>query len=220
MQAVDLFVEEITKRILSRTYEAGSKLPTERELITIFNYSRQTIHNGLIKLSEIGLIKIVPRHGVWVLDYKTQTNFKILDALIQMDKESIESSLKSDIIEFFEYHIQFMISKAMKNPYDPYLETLLIQLRNTSDLHACQSMIFEFFHCLSMMSHNQVVIMMINSFREGIENASYYLLDSEIKPVTLSIMEAIQIHLQEKNPDAFASMNQFIQLINQKWRLS
>lgn len=218
MQAVDLFVKKIQKKIWSGEYLPDTKLPTERSLSDIYGYSRQTVHNGLIKLSEMGLIKIVPRHGVWVLDYKTQSNFKVLDALVELDKEDLSPELKGDLMDFFSYQMTFILKVLMKQTYPEKLSALETALEKECNPQLCQSIFFDYFHTMSIASENQLIVMLINSFQVGIKNAGAYILSHDQKLYTVQLLHDLNSNLKEKNHKVHDVMHDLIDHIQNNWR--
>ena len=74
----DLFVEQMQEKILSGQLEIGEKLPTEREISKEMGVSRQVVNSGMAELVRQGFLKVVPRHGSYVADYRTEGNMNTL----------------------------------------------------------------------------------------------------------------------------------------------
>ena len=57
--------------ILSGELKIGARLPSERDLAARLEISRPVLHEALVDLALKGLVRIVPRHGVFINDYRT-----------------------------------------------------------------------------------------------------------------------------------------------------
>ncbi len=74
----ETFSEYVEKLIVSGELEAGERLPTERELAAKTGVSRPVVHESLVKLESKGLVRIVPRHGVFVKDFRSSASAELL----------------------------------------------------------------------------------------------------------------------------------------------
>jgi adenylyltransferase/sulfurtransferase len=70
----DVVVAKITRSILDGTFEPGSQLPPERELMGQLGVSRSTLRESLKTLAHSGLIKARPGVG-WFVQDADETNF-------------------------------------------------------------------------------------------------------------------------------------------------
>lgn len=59
-------LEKLRKDILSGKYQAGTFLPSERELAELYDVSKSTMHNVLAMLHDCGLVCINPGRGILV----------------------------------------------------------------------------------------------------------------------------------------------------------
>lgn len=128
------FLKQMARKIISGTWQVGEKLPPERELVKQFGCSRQTVHNGLIKLSNLGLVTIIPRHGVAVNDYMSTGDFKLLDVLIDFDREELSTEIKADMIHFMMLQIELICKTASHYPYNESLDKLVQEMSNIKTL--------------------------------------------------------------------------------------
>lgn len=83
--------EYIKNKILNDEYKAGEKLPSENELTTLFDVSRNTVRRAINQLSFEGLVASVHGKGVFVLE---KQQFKFLVGGLQSFKEA---SLNNDL---------------------------------------------------------------------------------------------------------------------------
>ncbi|GHU63439.1 GntR family transcriptional regulator [Clostridia bacterium] len=58
----------IEGKIKSGHYKTGDRLPSEQALCNKFNFSRQTVRNAIIKLTEAGVVRSVQGSGTYVAD--------------------------------------------------------------------------------------------------------------------------------------------------------
>ncbi|MTI66522.1 MAG: GntR family transcriptional regulator [Firmicutes bacterium] len=141
--------KEIENRIVKLKYEPG-ELIKEKELINEFNVSRTPIREALLKLSEKGLVKMIPRVGTYVSQidiknikyaYETKKYLEMLAselASLRATNEEIEKIVKIseridtyDTIKNYKDYIEDdhlfrkTIREASKNPMlIEYLEEL------------------------------------------------------------------------------------------------
>lgn len=218
MTKVDEFVKIMETLILKENIKAGDKLLPERELAIKYCFSRQTIHNGLIRLEEKNLVKIEPRQYVKVVDYKLKSNFKLLDTLIDMNKQEINLKLKDDMIVFLISNIKLILTVAIKHDYSNELEKIVNIAKTESSIETRQNLIFNYYHQLCMISDNMMFIMLINSFEIGFINASKYILnDSEAYSKLLDLFTTLNKLIKEKSDEAFQVNRDIENLIKKYW---
>ncbi len=95
----------LKKRIINMEYLPGMSI-SEKDLITEFNVSRTPVRESLLKLSQIGLIEMIPRVGTFV----TQVDLEMVKYAYEVKKnlEGLASELASqratqeEIDELFE----------------------------------------------------------------------------------------------------------------------
>src|SRR5690349_7256175 len=63
---IDEVVEELYQRISQGMYNAGERLPAERDLAEELHVSRQTVHSAMLRLQTENHIDIRPRDGAFV----------------------------------------------------------------------------------------------------------------------------------------------------------
>jgi DNA-binding FadR family transcriptional regulator len=74
----DQVFEQLAREIVVGRYAAGSSLPAERLLATVFGVNRHVVREGLKRLEQIGLIKISQGGGTKVLDFKRHAGLDLL----------------------------------------------------------------------------------------------------------------------------------------------
>jgi DNA-binding GntR family transcriptional regulator len=110
IQANNGIYEILKKRIIEMEYTPGQAI-AEKELIEEFGVSRTPIREALLRLSQIGLIEMVPRVGTFVSQidlmmvrhaYEVKTNLEGLAAEL-----SSQRATQEEIAELFEIISRF-----------------------------------------------------------------------------------------------------------------
>ena len=68
----EVFISRFENLILTGRLAIGQKLPPERELALQLGVSRPVVHEGLVELAAKGLVKLKPRAGAVVNDYRME----------------------------------------------------------------------------------------------------------------------------------------------------
>ena len=69
-------IDDILLQIQNGSLEAGMKLPTQRELATMYQVNRSTVIQALDILQSYGTIESKPRKGLFIADNKWNTYIK------------------------------------------------------------------------------------------------------------------------------------------------
>lgn len=98
------FTSLIERKIISGEWTAGRRLPPERELAAATGISRTIVHAGLVELAAKKVLRIAPRKGAFVADWRDEASLEMYNALIRhtggMDEEIFTSLVEfRDIIE-------------------------------------------------------------------------------------------------------------------------
>lgn len=84
--------------IFSGILKPGTRLPAEREMAAQFGISRGSINQGVLDLERQGLLKVIPRRGTYVMDYRAQPTPETIGALMQYDAAKVEPALFQDLM--------------------------------------------------------------------------------------------------------------------------
>jgi GntR family transcriptional repressor for pyruvate dehydrogenase complex len=79
----DQVFEQLAREIVVGRYPAGSSLPAERMLATVFGVNRHVVREGLKRLEQIGLLRISQGGGTKVLDFKRHAGLDLLALLAE-----------------------------------------------------------------------------------------------------------------------------------------
>jgi GntR family transcriptional regulator, transcriptional repressor for pyruvate dehydrogenase complex len=99
-RAYELIVEQIEAAIFNGTLVPGSRLPSERSLMTQFNVSRSTVREALRVLQSDGKVQSRPGdpHGPIVLPFSTAALHKSMASLVRADTVGLAELLQFRIM--------------------------------------------------------------------------------------------------------------------------
>lgn len=84
----------LIRSMMEGKYKIGDKLPSERELSLETGISRVIVHTVITEFSAKGLLKIVPRQGTFVSDYKREGSLELIELFINeqgMEQQMLDS---------------------------------------------------------------------------------------------------------------------------------
>ncbi len=98
-----LIIEEIKSHILSGTYKAGERIPSEFALQESYNVSRQTVRKALLELSNEGFLRSERGSGTYVSSqYRSRTGTKAANRTIGVITTYISDYIFPSIIRGIE----------------------------------------------------------------------------------------------------------------------
>lgn len=95
------FISIIEQKILSGELAVDQKLPPERDLAEQTGISRTIVHAGLIELATKNVLRVIPRQGTYVNNFKKEGTLELYGALLQYTGK-IEPDIFNSLIEFRE----------------------------------------------------------------------------------------------------------------------
>jgi len=95
------FISIVEQKILSGEWPVDQKLPPERELSETTGISRVTVHAAIIELATKNVLRVVPRQGTYVGDFKREGTLELYGALLNYTGEMDEDLLGS-LVDFRE----------------------------------------------------------------------------------------------------------------------
>jgi GntR family transcriptional regulator, transcriptional repressor for pyruvate dehydrogenase complex len=100
VRAYEAIVEQIEEALARGTLRPGSRLPSERDLMTQFAVSRSTVREALRVLESSGLIRSRPGdpHGAEVLPFSAVTLRKSMHRLATVDEVSLRELIQFRMI--------------------------------------------------------------------------------------------------------------------------
>lgn len=89
---------KLQKDILKGVYPIGSKIPSERELAVSYGVSRITVRDAVRKLTQLGLLKKMPKSGTYVNDYRSEASITLLLSIVQSTSH-IDADILASLLE-------------------------------------------------------------------------------------------------------------------------
>jgi DNA-binding FadR family transcriptional regulator len=168
----DLFVEQIENMILSGQLSVGEKLPSSRDLCIKMGVSRQVVSAGLIKLDQLGFVKIKARKGVFVSDYREQGTIETLLAIMRYHGGTMREGEVRSLLEVRGSLEQLCCKLAIANETETKMQklrTVLERIESAPDSQTAAEDIFAFHHQIAVMSNNVLLPLMYYSFKDEAE---------------------------------------------------
>lgn len=165
----ELFVREFETMILSGQLKIGEKLPPERALAEQMQVSRAVVNSGIAELSRKGFLKVKPRSGVYVVDYRRHGTVETLLSIMNYNGGHLRQDEIRSILE-----IKMIVDKlAVELSVDRHtdeditsLEYCLDKMEHLSDNNAkAADAAFSFYHEIAMTSQNTLLPLIYRSFR-------------------------------------------------------
>lgn len=98
-----LIIDDIKSYILSGTYKAGEKIPSELAMQESYNVSRQTVRKAILELSNEGFLRSERGSGTYVSSqYRSRTGAKAMNKTIGVITTYISDYIFPSIIRGIE----------------------------------------------------------------------------------------------------------------------
>ena len=171
----DIFIRRFEELILSEKISIGDKLLSERELAMQLGVSRSVVHEGLIELEARGLVKMKPRAGTIVSDYRRNGSLTLLNSLVEyssgkLGPEILESMLRMRVL--FETETAALAALHRTVEHIEEFNFIIAEEKSIvrTDVEKISSLDFDFHLLVAISSGNLVYPMMLNSFKEVYTN--------------------------------------------------
>ena len=163
----ELFVRELESMILSGKLEIGEKLPSERILAEKMQVSRAVVNSGIAELARKGFLKVKPRSGAYVLDYRRYGTVETLLSIMNYNgghlrKEEIRSILEVKMI-VDKLAVELSVDRHTEKDIVS-LENYLEQIRN-DNVEKVADAVFNYYHELAIISQNTLLPLIYRSFK-------------------------------------------------------
>lgn len=186
----EIFISRFEEMILSGQLGIGQRLPPERELAKQLKVSRPVVHEGLLELSARGLVKIKPRHGAFVCDYRRDGSLSVLSSLLNYAQGALEAGLLAGLLDLRRLVETETSSLAARNRSAEDLAKFGDLLGRESradarDVARVSDLDFEFHHQVCLASGNPIYPMLIKSFEPAYKNLTrqFFAVDGTAKLV-------------------------------------
>jgi len=212
-------VRSMEAKILSGEWSAGKRLRSERTLAAELKVSRPVVHHALVDLAAKGLVRIVPRRGVYVNDYRTSGSLTVLSTLLAYQAQEIDLELMYDLIEARKVIETDTARLAARNRTTSQLKRIAAvidqeQVSDSENSSLLTELDFNFHLEIALSSGNRVYPMILNSFRSVYTHLTgrFFTVYKGSEPVQRvfsahkKILEAIREQEPEKAAELMAAM--------------
>jgi GntR family transcriptional repressor for pyruvate dehydrogenase complex len=165
--------EQLRSLILNGQYPPGSKLPPERELSKRLRVNRASLREALKKLEHLGLVRIRQGDGTRVQNFMETGGIELVQHLLPLGGGRPE--LIRDLLEFRRVFgrelARFAAARSSKDKDGlTKLRALADKADHTAGAADLFDLDFDFYVALASMSGNQVMLLLINTVRDGVRN--------------------------------------------------
>jgi DNA-binding FadR family transcriptional regulator len=158
---------KLTRRILSEEFPTGSKLPTERDLATQFETTRNVVREALKRLEAVGLVRIRQGSGIYVQNLQLTGGVELFDILLTRDDGSINIQFLHDVLEFRGHMVRLIVRLAAVRRTDEELVGIrqLVRERRAFmlDNDRASELTLKLFQQIAYAAHNRVYQLMFNT---------------------------------------------------------
>jgi len=163
--------EQLRSLILNGQYPPGSKLPPERELSKRLRVNRASLREALKKLEHLGLVRIRQGDGTRVQDFMQTGGIELVQHLLPLGGGRPE--LIRDLLEFrriFGRELARLAAARSSKDKDGLakLRALADKADKTAAAGELFDLDFDFYVALGAMSGNQVMLLLLNTVRDGV----------------------------------------------------
>lgn len=196
------------QKIFSGEYQIGQQLPPERELAQELGVSRSLVNTGILELANQGFIRIIPRQGSIVADYKRNGTLQVLSALMSCDSFRLDYPLFCNLVDFrvlVECECARLASIHATSEELEAMHVLAHCIKNAAHpLDAAEPMV-RFHYLLTQCSGNAVYAMTYKSFESTISRLirQHLTLAPDI-PKSAKLHESLVRSLELHDPEASA----------------
>lgn len=167
----ELFIKKMQEMILSGELEPGSRIPSERELAEGMGVSRTVINSGISTLVDQGFLRVQPRQGTFVTDYRREGSLKTFRAILELKGDILSDEDIRSILEIRWGLSQITLKHAIERASDEEMEGLSVCLNHLKEaktpMEAAEAS-FEFQWNLSVIGKSDILTALIVSFKPAV----------------------------------------------------
>ena len=162
-------VENITEllrgKILSGELQPGDRLPAERDIAEQMGVSRSSLHQAILQLESEGFLKIEPRRGTVVADYRKYPTPQSLSALFNYGSVELDEPIFKDMMDFRLWVETECARRACTNIYASTMREMRdIANRLESENVELPKLIYRYHYLLTQASGNSIFSMLFRAF--------------------------------------------------------
>lgn len=168
--------EQLRALILGGQYPPGSKLPPERELSKRLRVNRASLREALKKLEHLGLVRIRQGDGTRVQNFMETGGIELVQHLLPLAGGKPE--LIRDLLEFRRIFgrelARLAADRSRRGPADndgiAKLKALADRADQVTGALELFELDFDFYVAVAQLCGNQVMLLLINTVRDGVRN--------------------------------------------------
>ncbi len=172
--ADEIVVNGVINLILSGKFSAGSKLPTETQLMELLSVSRSSVREGIKVLKTLGLVKVIRGDGTYVSEPDNTTLFQTLLLNFNLLNPNLE-----EVTEFREFLELSVCRRVLLNATEDDIAMLYSQVDyyenciNSGMFSSDETgdMDIEFHLLLGKMTHNGLIYTLYKFIMEYFRNS-------------------------------------------------
>lgn len=223
-------VENITEllrgKILSGELQPGDRLPAERDIAEQMGVSRSSLHQAVLQLESEGFLKIEPRRGTVVADYRKYPTPQSLSALFNYGSVELDEPLFKDMMDFRLWVETECARRACTNIYASTMREMRdIANRLESENVELPKLIYRYHYLLTQASGNSIFSMLFRAFEPVLLTliARHYSLQAvdihEAANMHKELLECIEAKDEQKAADCVRRLLlQGVSVLERKYR--
>ncbi|MBN2851740.1 MAG: FadR family transcriptional regulator [Clostridia bacterium] len=196
-------IRELENKILSGELQPGDRLPPERDIAASMGISRSLVNLCILELEHKGFVKIVPRQGTFVNDYKRKGTPQMLMSLMNYDIDKMDWNLFDNMMDMrrlFEYECTNLAVKNARNEDFQQMEEALRIMEKHENINSFIDGNFAFHYALISASGNAVYAMIFNSFSKAMHFFfKIYFTSNERRDTSIDYHKQLYEALLERN---------------------
>ena len=202
------FVYTMQCKIISGELQIGQQLPPERELAAQMGVSRSLVNTGILELEEQGFVRVSPRQGSIVADYKKNGTLQVLIALMNCDTPVLDYPLFCNMVDLrvlVECECARLASVHARSTDIDRLSLWLDEVGRAEDPLDAVEPLVSFHYYMTQVSGNAVYAMTYKSFESVIRRlVRQHLSSTPDLPKTVYLHEALLDALAARDPEKSA----------------
>jgi GntR family transcriptional regulator, transcriptional repressor for pyruvate dehydrogenase complex len=163
------FIHEIENMIILDKIHKDDRLPPERELASRMGVSRSVVNAGILDLASKGFLRVVPRKGTFVNDYRTEGTLGIFNTLLRhLGEEMAPELFLNANAARRALEVECARSAAANRTDDDLaaMERLMAAARATEAVDGVIRINIELHHRIAIASRNMILCILLNAFKD------------------------------------------------------
>lgn len=199
------FISMIQERILSGELKPGDRLPPERALAVETGISRSSVNQGILDLERQGFLRIAPRKGTFVADYRQNAIPQTLTVIMNYDSGRLDYDLFHDLMAtrlLIERECARLACPRITGKSAAVLDGFAERM-DTDDQAQLVDTLYQFHHYIVQLAGNAIYAMIFNSFEGAIRRLTdIHYQTKEKLDVSVPLYKKLMCALKTGEPEA------------------